>query len=98
MLWSLLFAPLLVAAVLGAAPSGPWDAFNLAPESRDVYPHAVHEYGGDVVGADGLVAKGSATFSGNGAYVTLDFGLEVRVSRFMSDMMLSAVNIIRLGD
>ncbi|EIW74840.1 glycoside hydrolase family 78 protein [Coniophora puteana RWD-64-598 SS2] len=70
--------------VLGAAPSGPWDAFNLAPTSRTVYPTSVYKSEGLVLNAEGLTsspeseaAVGNATLNGNGAWVALDFGKEV---------------------
>ncbi|KAF8060784.1 glycoside hydrolase family 78 protein [Lyophyllum atratum] len=61
------------------APSGPWDAFNYAPSSRNVRPTAVHSVHGRVQGSDRLVAPrgGSATLTGNGSYLVLDFGQEV---------------------
>ncbi|KZT65106.1 glycoside hydrolase family 78 protein [Daedalea quercina L-15889] len=68
---------LLATSALGAAPSGPWDAFNFAPPSRTVYPRYVRQSGGNVTGATNLLSEGSTTLSGNGSYVTLDFGYEV---------------------
>lgn len=68
--------------VNAAAPAGPWDAFNYAPESRTVYPSAVRQVEGSVVGAENLVGGGgeggSAVLEGEGSYVVLDFGKEVR--------------------
>ena len=70
----------LATSVLGSAPSGPWDAFNFAPPSRTVYPRYVRQTGGNVSDATSLLlTEGSATLSGNGSYVTLDFGYEVSV-------------------
>ena len=60
-----------------SAPSGPWDAFNFAPASRTAYPQAVREVHGNVTGASDLLFNGSITLSGDGSYITLDFGLEV---------------------
>ena len=60
-----------------AAPAGPWDTFNFAPASRSVYPQAVREVYGNVSDTSGLLENGSTTLSGEGSYVTLDFGLEV---------------------
>ncbi|KAI0724800.1 Six-hairpin glycosidase [Fomitopsis betulina] len=68
---------LVVCSVLASAPSGPWDAFNFAPPSRTVYARYVHQTGGNVTGATDLLSEGSATLSGSGSYVTLDFGYEV---------------------
>lgn len=68
--------------VNAAAPAGPWDAFNYAPESKTVYPSAVREVEGSVVGAENLVGSGgeggSAVLEGAGSYAVLDFGKEVR--------------------
>ncbi|KAF7321961.1 Six-hairpin glycosidase [Mycena kentingensis (nom. inval.)] len=64
----------------GVAPPGPWDAFNFAPASKTVYPAGIHSTVGTVTGAEKLVNNaGSATLSGNGSWVTLDFGVEVIV-------------------
>lgn len=71
---------LVVCSVLASAPSGPWDAFNFAPPSRTVYARYVHQTGGNVTGATDLLSEGSATLSGSGSYVTLDFGYEVRLA------------------
>ncbi|KIJ59431.1 glycoside hydrolase family 78 protein [Hydnomerulius pinastri MD-312] len=61
------------------APPGPWDAFNYAPASRTVRPLYIHGTFGTVTDAEKLVesSSSSATLSGNGSYVTLDFGKEV---------------------
>ncbi|CCM05941.1 uncharacterized protein FIBRA_08180 [Fibroporia radiculosa] len=74
---SLLHIALLVTFALGTAPSGPWDAFNLAPESRTVYPRSIREVGGTVQNAENLLSGGSATLAGNESYIALDFGYEV---------------------
>ncbi|KZV84660.1 glycoside hydrolase family 78 protein [Exidia glandulosa HHB12029] len=61
-----------------SAPAGPWDAFNFAPASKTVWPTAVFHTEGSVTGADDLPGnKGAATLVGNGAWLALDFGLEV---------------------
>lgn len=80
---SFLLGLLCLKAVNAAAPSGPWDAFNFAPESRTVYPASVRETVGSVTGADGLVGgdNGSVTLEGDGSYVVLDFGKEVSTFR-----------------
>ena len=63
----------------GAAPSGRWDTFNLAPASRVVRPTAVKEVHGSIQNPHGLVtSNGRATLSGNESWLTLDFGKEVR--------------------
>ncbi|KAF9523611.1 Six-hairpin glycosidase [Crepidotus variabilis] len=63
---------------LGSAPSGPWDAFNYAPASKTLYPTAIRVVSGTVKNQNLLIGnKGSATLSGNGSYVALDYGKEV---------------------
>jgi hypothetical protein len=63
---------------LASAPSGPWDSFNLAPSSRTVYATNIHGTSGNVTNASNLLSKSAAVvLSGNGSYVTLDFGKEV---------------------
>ncbi|KAF9007092.1 Six-hairpin glycosidase-like protein [Cyathus striatus] len=62
----------------GLAPSGKWDSFNFAPKSKTVYPAAIHSSQGTVKNAQKLVRnQGSATLSGQGSWVALDFGVEV---------------------
>ncbi|KZT65105.1 glycoside hydrolase family 78 protein [Daedalea quercina L-15889] len=62
----------------GTTLSGPWDAFNLAPESKTTYAHTAYIVTGTVEDADNLANNtGSATLVGNGSFVTLDFGYEV---------------------
>ncbi|KAL0948873.1 hypothetical protein HGRIS_008991 [Hohenbuehelia grisea] len=65
--------------VLGRAPAGPWDAFNFAPTSKTVFPQTIRSVVGKVNGAHNLVenSSGSATFSGNGSYIVLDWSKEV---------------------
>ncbi|KAF5385994.1 hypothetical protein D9615_002248 [Tricholomella constricta] len=64
---------------IARAPPGPWDAFNYAPSSRTVHPKVVHSVHGVVQHPHQLVAShgGSATLTGNGSYVVLDFSQEV---------------------
>ncbi|KAI8992817.1 Six-hairpin glycosidase [Trametes punicea] len=64
-------------SVLASAPAGPWDTFNYSPKSRTVYPTAVKEIHGGVKNAEALVSTGTATLTGNGSWVALDFGIEV---------------------
>ncbi|KAG6908504.1 hypothetical protein DXG01_004438 [Tephrocybe rancida] len=69
-----------VAPVHARAPAGPWDEFNFAPTSKTVYPRAIHSSNGDVGNAQTLIGNsgsGSATLSGKGSWVALDFGVEV---------------------
>ena len=69
----------LVGFVVARAPAGPWDEFNYAPASRTVWPKAIFKTEGPVVSPELLVANaGATTLSAKGAYVSLDFGLEVR--------------------
>jgi hypothetical protein len=66
--------------VLGLAPKGPWDAFNYAPKSKTVYPAAIRQIEGFVQNPQRLVNNvGSAKLSGQGSWVALDFGVEVRI-------------------
>ncbi|KAH7099674.1 Six-hairpin glycosidase [Auriculariales sp. MPI-PUGE-AT-0066] len=66
------------AVVVALAPAGPWDEFNYAPASRTVWPKSVFKTEGSVTGPEQLVGNaGAATFAANGAYVSLDFGLEI---------------------
>ncbi|EJD39434.1 glycoside hydrolase family 78 protein [Auricularia subglabra TFB-10046 SS5] len=68
----------LLPFALGSAPAGPWDSFNYAPTSKTVWPRAVFESHGHVTNAARLPNnKGSATLSGKGTWVALDFGVEV---------------------
>ena len=75
LLGTLLFADFACAS----APSGPWDSFNYAPKSRTVTPVAVKEVHGIVNNASALASEGSATLSGNGSWIALDFGIEVNL-------------------
>src|ERR1700761_519388 len=70
----------LLSTAAALAPAGPWDAFNLAPDSRVVRPTAIHGATGNVTSPDNLVGGTStamATLSGSGSFVTLDWGKEV---------------------
>ncbi|KAJ6603318.1 glycoside hydrolase family 78 protein [Mycena vulgaris] len=72
------FLLLLARLTFGLAPSGPWDAFNYAPKSKTVYPAAIREIEGTVTNSELLVNNaGSATLSGQGTWIALDFGVEV---------------------
>ena len=70
---------LLVHLALCTAPRGPWDDYNYAPDSRTVSPQSVVRTEGSISNAKGLLGgdKG-AILAGNGSYVTVDFGFEVR--------------------
>ncbi|KAG5340251.1 hypothetical protein C0989_002353 [Termitomyces sp. Mn162] len=70
----------LAVPALALAPAGPWDSFNFAPISKTVYPAAIHSISsqGMVTNTQLLVSNsGSATLSGKGAWVALDYGVEV---------------------
>ena len=69
---------LLGIRVLCSAPSGPWDAFNFAPQSRTVYPRSIRETHGNVTNLN-ILSNGSLTISGNESHVAFDFGYEVRL-------------------
>ncbi|KAF8890923.1 Six-hairpin glycosidase [Infundibulicybe gibba] len=67
-----------VYSVWALAPSGPWDAFNFAPNSKTVYPTAIHSSHGTIQNVQRLVSnQGSATITGQGSWVALDYGVEV---------------------
>ncbi|KAL5528784.1 hypothetical protein ACEPAF_7921 [Sanghuangporus sanghuang] len=74
----LVLSGLLTATALASAPKGPWDAFNYAPESRLVRPTGVFQVVGSVNNATELLSEtGAASITGNGSWLTLDFGKEV---------------------
>ncbi|EKM79027.1 hypothetical protein AGABI1DRAFT_40786 [Agaricus bisporus var. burnettii JB137-S8] len=77
MLTSFIAFTLIAAGAFGLAPPGPWDRFNIAPKDRISRPTIIHSIEGNVRNADALIGSGTATFNGNGSFVTLDFGLEV---------------------
>lgn len=59
----------------GGAPAGPWDAFNIAPSSRVVYPVSVKKTSGTV---EHLVRLDSSDVTLQpDSWLTLDFGKEV---------------------
>ncbi|KAF8198162.1 glycoside hydrolase family 78 protein [Mycena galopus ATCC 62051] len=70
---------LLIPLCAALAPSGPWDTFNYAPESKVVKPVSVRTVSGTVDGAEGLVqdSASQATFVGDSSYIVLDWGKEV---------------------
>ncbi|PFH50188.1 glycoside hydrolase family 78 protein [Amanita thiersii Skay4041] len=71
--------------VIGRAPSGPWDQFNYAPDSKSVQPVSIHSTHGTVTSstshrtlhAGGNAVVGDVTLRGAGSWVALDFGVEV---------------------
>ncbi|EGN92657.1 glycoside hydrolase family 78 protein [Serpula lacrymans var. lacrymans S7.3] len=78
--------------------SGPWDAFNIAPKSKTVYPQAIYTAQGSVQNANNLVSKsGSTTFSGNGSWVAMDFGVEVGGLISMNFDSVSSTSAISLA-
>lgn len=67
-----------VPAIWALAPKGVWDSFNYAPKTKTVYPTVIHGVNGSVINAENLITNsGSATLSGDGAWVALDYGVEV---------------------
>lgn len=81
-LW-LLAARHSLTAQAASAPSGVWDEFNYAPASKTVWPASIKLQVGNVTNAQNLVNNiGAVTLSGNNSYVTLDYGVEVRVHSF----------------
>jgi hypothetical protein len=67
----------LADTVWDATPAhGPWQSYNLAPESRIVHPKAIYATEGSVENPAGLLKNdSSAILSGRDALVTLDFGV-----------------------
>ncbi|KAK1229043.1 hypothetical protein PQX77_007907 [Marasmius sp. AFHP31] len=61
------------------APSGPWDDFNYAPSSRVVRPVSIRRTEGSVSGTQNLLtdSKNGTADIASGAWVTLDFGIEI---------------------
>src|SRR5690349_243370 len=60
-----------------AAPTGPWDAFNLSPSaSRVQLPRAITRTAGAVTNPQ-AVLSGAPTTIGSGGQVVIDFGREV---------------------
>lgn len=89
----LLAVLLLCSGAAGSAPSGPWDSFNFAPETRLVRPTAVHLLSGSVQNARNLISSsGKAEFS-NGSWVTLDFEKEVCPLCFVCNLFASNICI-----
>ncbi|KIJ30877.1 glycoside hydrolase family 78 protein [Sphaerobolus stellatus SS14] len=80
LLHAVLALALLTPPSLAVAPSGPWDAFNIAPAAKTLWPTAVKTINGTVSSSSNLVgqsnAKKSATIHGN-SWIALDFGKEV---------------------
>ncbi|EJD02571.1 glycoside hydrolase family 78 protein [Fomitiporia mediterranea MF3/22] len=72
------FLPFHACLALASAPSGPWDAFNFAPESRLVRPTAIFKTEGTIQNSSALLTEADgAMISGNNSWVTLDFGKEI---------------------
>ena len=71
---ALLFSALQASSI---APKGPWDNFNFAPKNRTSRPARIHSTQGNVQNAQALVGFGTATITGNGSFVVVDFGQEV---------------------
>lgn len=65
-------------ACVALAPNGPWDMFNIAPASRDLWPTSVVAIHGPVTAPDHLVNEDHTnvtTLQGD-SWVALDFGKE----------------------
>ncbi|TFK33098.1 Six-hairpin glycosidase [Crucibulum laeve] len=84
--------------VFGLAPTGPWDNFNLAPKSKTVYPAAIHSTNGTVENVQRLIQnRGSATLSGQGSWVALDYGVEVGGLISMNFDVITSTSAISLS-
>ena len=66
-----------LAAPSGAAGASPWLAYMLSPSSRTVAPVSVFKTNGTVVNPNNLLHGKPTQISGQGSYITLDFGKEV---------------------
>lgn len=83
MLKLVLLLVLTASGVLANSLKGPWDKFNYAPKSKTVWPAAIHSTQGSVTNTKKLVHNaGTATLTGNGSWVALDFGVEVMVQEY----------------
>jgi len=93
------FPSLLVAFVQlarASAPAGPWDAFNYAPSTKTVVPASIRSTQGTVrVTNSSTGGVGAITLASNGAWITLDFGKEVRPLIAWLDPLLTT---FRLAD
>ncbi|KAJ8115067.1 hypothetical protein ONZ43_g4753 [Nemania bipapillata] len=73
------------ALLASAAADVPYQEYILAPTTRVLSPVSIYQTGGDVQNAAALLhpigagaqSNWSTTFSGNGSYVTLDFGKNI---------------------
>lgn len=73
------------ALVASAVGNVPYQEYILAPTTRVLRPISIYQTGGDVQNAPGLLTpsragaryNGSTTFSGNGSFVTFDFGKNI---------------------
>ncbi|KAI1423630.1 alpha-L-rhamnosidase [Xylaria sp. FL1777] len=74
-----------LALLASAAADVPYQEYILAPTTRVLRPVSIYQTGGDVQNAAALLTPSgtdaqsnrSTTFSGNGSYVTLDFGKNI---------------------
>jgi hypothetical protein len=80
MLASLLNLSLIALQAFAVAPKGPWDQFNFAPNNRTNFPVTIRSTHGNVTNALNLLGSGSATLTGNGSFLVVDFGQEVILS------------------
>ncbi|GAA4495836.1 alpha-L-rhamnosidase C-terminal domain-containing protein [Actinoallomurus oryzae] len=69
--------PALAGTPAKASAARPWDAYNLSPKTRTVRPVAVYNTNGTVTDPSAVLKGGRTRISGNGSYVTLDFGKDV---------------------
>ncbi|MEV5751542.1 alpha-L-rhamnosidase C-terminal domain-containing protein [Actinoallomurus sp. NPDC052308] len=60
-----------------AVAAHPWDAYNLSPKTRTVRPAAIYTTNGTVTNPSAVLSGETTRISGNGSYVTLDFGKDV---------------------
>ncbi|MCO5997274.1 alpha-L-rhamnosidase-related protein [Actinoallomurus rhizosphaericola] len=60
-----------------AVGAHPWDAYNLSPKTRTVRPTAIYKTNGTVTDPSAVLSGETTRISGNGSYLTLDFGKDV---------------------
>jgi hypothetical protein len=78
MMRSLLLLTVTLSIVLAKAPAGPWDKYNLAPETRTIRPKSVYGKSGTVTEPQNLLSEKEFATLAAESLVTLDFGQEVR--------------------
>jgi len=73
---------LFLQTAFALAPSGPWEDFHYAPDSKTVYPVNIYKSAGEVSNAQNLVSRDQNSYakltpSEPTSWVAVDFGIEV---------------------